>query len=84
MIVKVWGDPDPVPVGVRKSQLQGAKQSSQSQDHGSHETEFAEHSLPFLDADSALVVQFLEDVEDPFSVMLSELKSATARVQHPA
>lgn len=84
MVAKMWGDSDPVLVGVRKSQLQGAEQSGRSQDHGSHETEFAEHSLPFLDADSALVTQFLKDVEDLFSVMLSELKSATACVQHPA
>ena len=45
---------DPVFVQVGESQLQGTKEARGARDCRSHEPELAQHTLPFLDADSVV------------------------------
>ena len=77
------GDAYLVFVGVEKSHLEGTKQASSPRHCRSHESEFPKHSLPFLNANSALVMEVLKDVKDPVLLLLSKLQGSLRCVQDP-
>ena len=81
---KVGGDLHTVLVSVRKSQLEGPKETGGPRDCGSHESEFAEQPLPFLDADSPFVVEVLKYGKNATFLSVSEFQSSLRGVQDPS
>ena len=59
-------------VGQLEPKLHGSKEPSGARYCCSHEAELPQHMLPFLDADSSLVVQVLKDVRDPCFALVGE------------
>ena len=76
VVTKVQGDVYLMFVGMGESQLEGTKQASSPGHCGSHESELPKHSLPFLDADSALVMEVLKDVKDLVLLPFSKLQGS--------
>ena len=53
-------------------ELHGSEEPGGARYRSSHEAELPQHALPFLDADSSLVVQVLKDVRDPCFASVGE------------
>ena len=81
---KVGGDLHVVLISMRESQLEGPKETGGPRDCRYHEAKFAEHPLPFIDANSPAVAKVLKDGEDAGFPSVSEFQCASVGVQDPA
>ena len=82
--MEVQGDVELVFIGMREPHLEGPRQTSCPRYCGAHKSKFSKHSLPFLDADSVLVMEVLKVVKDLIFTLLGELQDALTSVQYPA